>query len=78
MLEQVLPEAEVRALETVEVYIATIEPKQTNQVIKFIRTSLPATQGLDHIKQIRKITTDDGGSNDLTPTRDDNHIYIPH
>ncbi|KAF9151465.1 adenosine deaminase, tRNA-specific 3 [Linnemannia schmuckeri] len=60
MLDQVLPEAEVRALETVGVYIATIEPKQTNQVIKFIRSKLPATQGLDHIKQIRKTTADDG------------------
>ncbi|KAF9539383.1 adenosine deaminase, tRNA-specific 3 [Mortierella hygrophila] len=60
MLDQVLPEAEVRALETVDVYIATIEPKHTNQVIKFIRGKLPATQGLDHIKQIRKTTTDDG------------------
>ncbi|KAG0277355.1 tRNA-specific adenosine deaminase subunit tad3 [Linnemannia exigua] len=60
MLEQVLPEAEVRSLETEDVYIATIEPRQTNQVIKFIRSKLLATQGLDHIKQIRKTTTDDG------------------
>ncbi|KAF9899752.1 adenosine deaminase, tRNA-specific 3 [Linnemannia zychae] len=60
MLEQVLPEAEVKPLETVDVYIATIEPKQTNEVIKFIRSKLPATQGLDHIKQIRKTTTDAG------------------
>ncbi|KAF8928058.1 adenosine deaminase, tRNA-specific 3 [Haplosporangium gracile] len=60
MLDQVLPEAEVRALETVAVYIATIEPKQTSQVIKFIRSKLPATQGLDHIKQIRKTAADDG------------------
>ncbi|KAF9317739.1 adenosine deaminase, tRNA-specific 3 [Linnemannia elongata] len=63
MLDQVLPEAEVRPLETVNVYIATIEPKQTNQVIKFVRGKLPATQGLDHIKQIRKTTTDDGAVN---------------
>ncbi|KAG0284313.1 adenosine deaminase, tRNA-specific 3 [Linnemannia gamsii] len=60
MLDQVLPEAEVKSLETVDVYIATIEPKQTNQVIKFIRSKLPATQSLDHIKQIRKTTTDAG------------------
>ncbi|KAF9921026.1 adenosine deaminase, tRNA-specific 3 [Linnemannia zychae] len=60
MLEQVLPDAEVRPLETVNVFITTIEPKQTNHVIKFIRSKLPPTQDLDHIKQIRRATTDDG------------------
>ncbi|KAF9405397.1 adenosine deaminase, tRNA-specific 3 [Podila epigama] len=58
MLEQVLPDAEVRPLETVDVYIATIEPKQTSQVLKFIRSQLPPTTGLDHIKQIRKLNQD--------------------
>ncbi|KAF9296849.1 adenosine deaminase, tRNA-specific 3 [Mortierella antarctica] len=58
MLEQVLPDAETRLLETENVYIATIEPKQTNQVLKFIRSRLPPTKGLDHIKQIRKLNQD--------------------
>ncbi|KAI9235800.1 MAG: cytidine deaminase-like protein [Podila humilis] len=58
MLEQVLPDAETRLLETENVYIATIEPKQTNQVLKFIRSRLPPTKGLDHIKQIRKLSQD--------------------
>ncbi|KAG0210162.1 adenosine deaminase, tRNA-specific 3 [Mortierella sp. GBA30] len=62
MLNQVLPDAEVRPLETENVYISTIEPKQTNQVLKFIRSQLPPTKGLDHIKQIRKTTRDDGES----------------
>ncbi|KAG0031705.1 adenosine deaminase, tRNA-specific 3 [Podila clonocystis] len=54
MLEQVLPDAETRLLEIENVYIATIEPKQTNQVLN----RLPPTKGLDHIKQIRKLNQD--------------------
>ncbi|KAF9203757.1 tRNA-specific adenosine deaminase subunit tad3 [Haplosporangium sp. Z 27] len=55
MIDQVLPDAEVRPLETENVYVATIEPKQTNNVLKFIRNHLPSTKDLDHLKQIRKI-----------------------
>ncbi|KAF9963463.1 adenosine deaminase, tRNA-specific 3 [Mortierella alpina] len=62
MINQVLPDAEVRPLETENVYISTIEPKQTNQVLKFIRSQLPPTKGLDHIKQIRKTTGPDGAA----------------
>ncbi|KAF9576657.1 adenosine deaminase, tRNA-specific 3 [Mortierella alpina] len=62
MINQVLPDAEVRPLETENVYISTIEPKQTAQVLKFIRGQLPPTKGLDHIKQIRKTTGQDGGN----------------
>ncbi|CAO3565058.1 unnamed protein product [Mortierella alpina] len=62
MINQVLPDAEVRPLETENVYISTIEPKQTNQVLKFIRSQLPPTKGLDHIKQIRKTTGPDGAT----------------
>ncbi|KAF9947149.1 adenosine deaminase, tRNA-specific 3 [Mortierella alpina] len=62
MINQVLPDAEVRPLETENVYISTIEPKQTNQVLKFIRSQLPPTKGLDHIKQIRKTAGQDGAT----------------
>ncbi|KAF9929480.1 adenosine deaminase, tRNA-specific 3 [Mortierella alpina] len=62
MINQVLPDAEVRPLETENVYISTIEPKQTNQVLKFIRSQLPPTKGLEHIKQIRKTTGQDGAT----------------
>ncbi|KAI1313805.1 tRNA-specific adenosine deaminase subunit tad3 [Mortierella claussenii] len=55
-MEQVLPDIETRPLETVNVYIATIDPKKTNHVLKFIRNQLPATKGLDHLKQIRRHT----------------------
>ncbi|KAF9291496.1 adenosine deaminase, tRNA-specific 3 [Mortierella alpina] len=48
------------------VYISTIEPKQTNQVLKFIRSQLPPTKGLDHIKQIRKTTHQDDGKDAAT------------
>ncbi|KAF9174103.1 adenosine deaminase, tRNA-specific 3 [Mortierella sp. AD010] len=54
MIDQVLPDAEVRPLETENVYIATIEPKQTDNVLKFIRNQLPSSKTLDHLKQIRK------------------------
>ncbi|GJJ71941.1 tRNA-specific adenosine deaminase 3 [Entomortierella parvispora] len=65
MLDQVLPDAETRALETENVYIATIEPKQTSQVLKFIRGQLPPTQGLDHVKQIRKSEESKGAKLDI-------------
>ncbi|KAI8603430.1 cytidine deaminase-like protein [Dissophora ornata] len=58
MLEQVLPDAETRPLEPENVYIATIEPSNTNNVLKFVRSKLPPTKGLDHLKQIRKATQD--------------------
>ncbi|KAF9973285.1 hypothetical protein BGZ73_003484 [Actinomortierella ambigua] len=59
ILEQVLPDEEVRPLETENVYISVVEPKKTNAVIKFIRT-LPQTKALDHLRQLRKTQHDDG------------------
>ncbi|KAG0263636.1 tRNA-specific adenosine deaminase subunit tad3 [Actinomortierella ambigua] len=59
ILEQVLPDEEVRPLETENVYISVVEPKKTNAVIKFIRT-LPQTKALDHLRQLRKTQHEDG------------------
>jgi hypothetical protein len=40
---------------------------------RFVRSKLPATQGLDHIKQIRRITTDDGGNDDPILSKNDDN-----
>ncbi|KAF9981219.1 tRNA-specific adenosine deaminase subunit tad3 [Modicella reniformis] len=59
MLDQVLSDEETRPLETENVHIATIEPSQTNNVLKFIRNKLPSTKELDHLKQIRRAAQDE-------------------
>ncbi|KAI8887135.1 cytidine deaminase-like protein [Backusella circina FSU 941] len=57
---EVLSDEHERTLETIDVYITTVEPKQTNTILKFSQKHLPALQGLEHCKRIRRIPLDDG------------------
>lgn len=48
-----------RNLETIEVYAVEIIPQQTNNILKFAQKHLPALQGLEHAKRIRRATKQD-------------------
>ncbi|KAI8084772.1 cytidine deaminase-like protein [Halteromyces radiatus] len=51
---EVLPEEYTRTLETTQVYVTTVEPKSTNQLLKFIQKYLPPLQQLEHCKRIKR------------------------
>ncbi|KAI8048390.1 cytidine deaminase-like protein [Syncephalis plumigaleata] len=53
-LELVLSEAETRELETVEVYVSSIDPKSVSTVLKFAERKLPTFTRLNHLKRIRR------------------------
>ncbi|KAI8359144.1 cytidine deaminase-like protein [Blakeslea trispora] len=53
--EEVLGDEYERKLEPVEVYTAFVEPKQTNNILKFAQKKLPALEGLEHCKRIRRV-----------------------
>ncbi|KAI9016455.1 cytidine deaminase-like protein [Phycomyces nitens] len=52
--KEVLSDEQARELETVHVYITNVEPRETNNVIKFIQRYLPPLEGLEHCKRIRR------------------------
>ncbi|CAG8501518.1 8171_t:CDS:2 [Ambispora leptoticha] len=57
---QILSDEETRDLETVDVYVADIEPKETENVLKFIKKNLPSLfLNLNHVKRVRKIYNDE-------------------
>ncbi|CAO3644981.1 unnamed protein product [Cunninghamella echinulata] len=45
---EVLSDDHTRSLETVQVYITDVEPKNTSQLLKFIGKHLPPLQHLEH------------------------------
>ncbi|KAI9485520.1 MAG: cytidine deaminase-like protein [Benjaminiella poitrasii] len=53
---EVLADEYERELEAVDVYTVYVEPKQTNNVLKFVQKHLPSLEGLEHCKRIRRIT----------------------
>ncbi|KAG9285885.1 hypothetical protein G9A89_013310 [Geosiphon pyriformis] len=57
----VLSDEETRSLETVDVYVSDIEPKETGRAIKFIRTKCPSSKDLEHAKSIKRMPLNDGG-----------------
>ncbi|KAI7902793.1 cytidine deaminase-like protein [Cokeromyces recurvatus] len=61
--EEALADEYERGLETMDVYTVYVEPKQTNNVLKFAQKYLASLEGLEHCKRIRRITkpeTDSG------------------
>ncbi|CAG8444517.1 8266_t:CDS:2 [Diversispora eburnea] len=58
--QKVLSEEESRNLETVDVYISDVEPKETSQVLKFIQENCPQSKTLCHVKRIKKTIHSDG------------------
>ncbi|OAD66053.1 hypothetical protein PHYBLDRAFT_152857 [Phycomyces blakesleeanus NRRL 1555(-)] len=58
---EVLSDEQSRDLETVDAYITNVEPKETNNVIKFIQRYLPPLEGLEHCKRIRRSVISEKG-----------------
>ncbi|CAI2168068.1 6515_t:CDS:2 [Funneliformis geosporum] len=57
----VLSEEESRVLETVDIYVSDVEPKETERVIKFLENHCPRDREiLCHAKRIKKISHDKG------------------
>ncbi|RCI04486.1 Biotin/lipoate A/B protein ligase [Rhizopus stolonifer] len=57
--EEVLSDEYTRQLVTIDVYTASVEPKQTNDIIKFAQKKLPPLEGLEHCKRIRRVPKPD-------------------
>ncbi|KAI8976241.1 cytidine deaminase-like protein [Pilobolus umbonatus] len=57
---EVLGDEYERKLETVEVFTAQVEPRQTNNLLKFIQKSVPLLEKLEHCKRVRRITLETG------------------
>ncbi|CAG8517021.1 9867_t:CDS:2 [Cetraspora pellucida] len=51
---------EERRLQTVDVYISDVEPKETGRILRFVQTHCPQSEILDHVKRIRKVSHDQG------------------
>ncbi|KAG1464361.1 hypothetical protein G6F46_000804 [Rhizopus delemar] len=62
---EVLADEYDRELETIDVYIAKINCKQTNQLLKFCQKRLPALEKLEHCKRIRRPANIDTATKDL-------------
>ncbi|CAG8457624.1 2508_t:CDS:2 [Funneliformis caledonium] len=59
--ECVLSEEESRVLETVDIYVSDVEPKETERVIKFLENHCPRdNEILCHAKRIKKTSHDKG------------------
>ncbi|KAI8330441.1 cytidine deaminase-like protein, partial [Chlamydoabsidia padenii] len=64
--EEVLSDEHTRSLELTQVYVTRVEPKYTNQLLKFIQNHLPPLEHLEHCKRIKRVTSPD--TNELTLT----------
>ncbi|KAI8140794.1 cytidine deaminase-like protein [Fennellomyces sp. T-0311] len=56
---EVLSDDHTRELETVNVYVTDVEPKQTKQVLGFIQKQLPPLLNLEHCRRVRRTTHPD-------------------
>ncbi|KAI9271901.1 cytidine deaminase-like protein [Phascolomyces articulosus] len=56
---EVLSDEHTRDLETVNVYVTKVEPKQTKQVLGFVQKHLPPLQNLEHCRRVRRTTLPD-------------------
>ncbi|RUS17761.1 cytidine deaminase-like protein [Endogone sp. FLAS-F59071] len=58
-LEPVPPDEETRGLETIDVYVSDLDPKETGRVLKFIQKNCPQLENCEHLKRIKKTFHDD-------------------
>ncbi|KAI9091905.1 cytidine deaminase-like protein [Phlyctochytrium arcticum] len=58
-MEEVLSDERARGLETVEVYVATVEPKYVSEAIKYVCQEYPL-ENLKHLKRVKRIQDPEG------------------
>lgn len=59
-LQMVLSDEELRELELVDVYVALVQPKDTQQIIKILEKQLPLPPKLAHVKRVKRSPTPAG------------------
>ncbi|KAG2225301.1 hypothetical protein INT45_005545 [Circinella minor] len=56
---EILSDEHTRTLETVNVYVTKVEPKQTKHVLGFVQKHLPPLQNLEHCRRVQRTTLPD-------------------
>ncbi|KAI9316090.1 cytidine deaminase-like protein [Dichotomocladium elegans] len=56
---EVLSDDHTRDLETLEVYVTSVEPQQTKAVLGFVHKHLPPVRNLEHCRRVRKTVLSD-------------------
>ncbi|ORZ15626.1 cytidine deaminase-like protein [Absidia repens] len=64
--EEVLSDEYTRTLEVTQVYVTNVEPRYTNQLLKFTQKHLPPLQNLEHCKRIKRSKLPESGELVLT------------